>query len=271
MPMEKVRRIIMIIVFVLTVFLTVSIIYLIIDSINNSEETNNKETTYKLTSEEKESLLELVDTYDRYLITLDGSKEIENLTDKDKINFIDRMSQKEKDEFELDFNKGVKLEKIEEVLKKYFGPKVTFHPVNSTCFLEDGDFLIYDTINKIYKSNNEYHAHSAYIPPSIVNYYVDGKRIVDNDKLIYVVTLKKAFAWPNTSIYYGNYTDLANGENKIVDLYEINENYEESDITSFLEDYKSNLSSYTYVFETSDSISNSYIVNLTKLNKNNKI
>lgn len=271
MPMEKVRRTVMVIVFILTVFLITSIIYLIIDNINNSNEIKNEEITYKLTSEEKEKLLELVETYDRYLITLDGSKDIKDLTDKDKINFIDRMSIEEKEKLNLDFNKGVKLEKIEKVLKKYFGKEVTFHPVNSTCFLDDGDFLIYDTVNKIYKSNNEYHAHSSYIPPSIVNYYVDGKRIVENDKLIYVITLKKAFAWPNTSIYYGNYTDLANNENKIVDLYEINENYEEGDITSFLEKYKSSLSSYTYVFETSDSLNNSYIINLTKINKNNKI
>lgn len=271
MPMEKVRRIVMVIVFILTVFLITSIIYLIIDNINNSTETKKEEITYKLTSEEKEKLLELVETYDRYLITLDGTKNISDLTDKDKINFIDRMSIKEKEDLNLDFTKGVKLEKIEKVLKKYFGKEVTFHPVNSTCFLDDGDFLIYDTVNKTYKSNNEYHAHSSYIPPSIINYYVDGKRIVDNDKLIYVITLKKAFAWPNTSIYYGNYTDLANSENEIVDLYEINKDYEDSDISSFLEDYKSSLSSYTYVFETSDSINNSYIINLTKLNKNNKI
>ena len=96
---------------------------------------------------------------------------------------------------------------------------------------------------------------------------VEGKRIVDGDKLIYSITLKKAFAYPNTSSYFGSYTDLVNNKNLVVELYEEDNDYESSDINTLIEPYKDKLTSYTYIFETKDSIENSYLIELAKLNR----
>ena len=72
-------------------------------------------------------------------------------------------------------------------------------------------------------------------------------------------------ALPNTSIYYGNYTDLVNERNVVVDLYEENKDYENENVNDLIEPYKDELTSYTYVFETRDSINNSYLTHFDKI------
>ena len=62
--------------------------------------------------------------------------------------------------------------------------------------------------------------------------------------------MKKAFAYPNTSSYFSNYTDLVNNRNLVVDLYKEYNDYENSDINKLIESYKDELTSYTYIFET---------------------
>ena len=78
--------------------------------------------------------------------------------------------------------------------------------------------------------------------------------------------MKKAFAYPNTSEYFGSYTDLVNNRNLVVDLYEEYNNYEIEDINKLIEPYKDELTSYTYIFETRDSIDNSYLIELANIN-----
>ena len=264
--MENVRRVGMLFIALITLIIVASIIFIVnINLKEESKETFNEDSS-SLSTEEVASLLELVNIYDSYIITFDGTKDLSSLSDKEKINFIDRLPIDVKNELNLDFNKGVRLKKVESTLKKYFGPKTTFNPVNSTCFLDDGDYLIYDSTTKMYKADNNYHAHSAYTPLSIENYYIEGERIVEGDKLIYSITLKKAFAYPNTSSYFSNYTDLVNNRNLVVDLYEEYNDYESSDINSLIEPYKDELTSYTYIFETRDSIDNSYLIELANLN-----
>ncbi len=261
--MEQGKRAIMIFISILTLIIVVSILFLVNFNLKLEEEETFKEASYNLTEKEIDSLINLIGDYDSYLITFDGTKNINTLSNLDKINFIDRLSIETKKDLNLDFDKGVSLNDVYKVLKKYFGPKTIFEPVNSTCYLEDGNYLIYDSNTKMYKADNDYHAHSAYIPPDIVNYYIEGKRIVDNDKLIYTITLKKAFAWPDSSTYYGSYNDLANEQSPLVDLYSVYGDYEKENTSLLLEDYKNNLNSYTYVFETKDSINNSYLIELT--------
>ncbi len=257
--MEKRKMTLMVFISIFTFILIVAILTLISINLQKEEENIPKERqSYDLTEKERESLITLISNYDSYLIIYDGTKEINDLTDLDKINFIDRLPMETKKELGLDFNTGVSLDKIENVLKKYFGNNITFEPVNSTCYLEDGDYLIYNEESKMYKADNLNHAHSAYISPSIINFYVSGKRIVDDDKLVYTITLKKALSY-DYSNYYRSYTDLVSSNNKIVNLYEEYKDYDKDDIPNLLEDYKNNLNSYTYVFETKDSINNSYL------------
>ena len=264
--MENVRRVGMLFIALITLIIVASIIFIVnINLKEESKETFNEDSS-SLSTEEVASLLELVNIYDSYIITFDGTKDLSSLSDKEKINFIDRLPIDVKNELNLDFNTGVSLKEVESTLKKYFGPKTTFNPVNSTCFLDDGDYLIYDSTTKMYKADNNYHAHSAYTPLSIENYYIEGERRVEGDKLIYSITLKKAFAYPNTSSYFSNYTDLVNNRNLVVDLYEEYNDYESSDINKLIEPYKDELTSYTYIFETRDSIDNSYLIELVNLN-----
>lgn len=256
----------MLFIALITLIIVASIIFIVnINLKEESIETFNEDSS-SLSTKEVASLLELVNIYDSYIITFDGTKDLSTLSDKEKINFIDRLPIDVKNELNLDFNTGVSLKEVESTLKKYFGPKTTFNPVNSTCFLDDGDYLIYDSTTKMYKADNNYHAHSAYTPLSIENYYVEGERRVEGDKLIYSITLKKAFAYPNTSAYFSNYTDLVNNRNLVVDLYEEYNNYEIEDINKLIEPYKDELTSYTYIFETRDSIDNSYLIELANLN-----
>ena len=264
--MENVRRVGMLFIALITLIIVASIIFIV--NINLKEESKEifNEDSSSLSTKEVASLLELVNIYDSYIITFDGTKDLSTLSSKEKINFIDRLPIDVKNELNLDFNTGVSLKEVESTLKKYFGPKTTFNPVNSTCFLDDGDYLIYDSNTKMYKADNNYHAHSAYTPLSIENYYIEGERRVEGDKLIYSITLKKAFAYPNTSAYFSNYTDLVNNRNLVVDLYEEYNDYEDSDINSLIEPYKDELTSYTYIFETRDSIDNSYLIELANLN-----
>ncbi len=264
--MENVRRVGMLFIALITLIIVASIIFIVnINLKEESIETFNEDSS-SLSTKEVASLLELVNIYDSYIITFDGTKDLSTLSSKEKINFIDRLPIDVKNELNLDFNTGVSLKEVESTLKKYFGPKTTFNPVNSTCFLDDGDYLIYDSTTKMYKADNNYHAHSAYTPLSIENYYIEGERRVEGDKLIYSITLKKAFAYPNTSVYFSNYTDLVNNRNLVVDLYEEYNDYESSDINKLIEPYKDELTSYTYIFETRDSIDNSYLIELANLN-----
>lgn len=264
--MENVRRVGMLFIALITLIIVASIIFIVnINLKEESIETFNEDSS-SLSTKEVASLLELVNIYDSYIITFDGTKDLSALSSKEKINFIDRLPIDVKNELNLDFNTGVSLKEVESTLKKYFGPKTTFNPVNSTCFLDDGDYLIYDSTTKMYKADNNYHAHSAYTPLSIENYYIEGERRVEGDKLIYSITLKKAFAYPNTSAYFSNYTDLVNNRNLVVDIYEEYNDYEDSDINALIESYKDELTSYTYIFETKDSIDNSYLIELANLN-----
>ena len=264
--MENVRRVGMLFIALITLIIVASIIFIVNINLKESSKETFSEDSSSLSTEEVTSLLELVNIYDSYIITFDGTKDLSSLSDKEKINFIDRLPIDVKNELNLDFNRDVSLKEVESTLKKYFGPKTTFNPVNSTCFLDDGDYLIYDSNTKMYKADNNYHAHSAYTPLSIENYYIEGERRVEGDKLIYSVTLKKAFAYPNTSAYFGSHTDLVNNRNLVVDLYEEYNDYESSDINSLIEPYKDELTSYTYIFETRDSIDNSYLIELVNLN-----
>lgn len=272
--MEKKKMALMIFISIFTFILIIAIISLVSLNLQSEEKAikeDDLEKKYELTKKEIATLTDIISIYDNYLIIYDGTKDISTLTDLDKINFIDRLPFEVKKELDLDFNTGVSLNRIETLLKKYFGPKTSFDPVNSTCFLGDGNYLIYDSNTKMYKANNIEHEHSAYLPLNIINYYLEGQRVVDNDKLIYTITLKKALAWPNSTIYYGNYKDLETSNNPVVDLYEINKDYEEEDIPDLLEPYKDKFTSYTYIFETSDSISNAYLKKFTKDFTNNEI
>lgn len=264
MNIENIRKVGMLFIALITLVIVSSIILITNINLKADNSKTTLENTDNLTEEEITSLISLMDIYDSYIITFDGDKDINSLTDLEKINFIDRLPYNIKNTLELDFDEGVSLNKIEEILKKYFGPKTTFTPVNSTCFLDDGDYLIYDSKEEIYKSNSEEHSHGAYYPLSIENYYIEGKRIVEQDQLIYIINVKKAFAYSNSSKYYGSYKDLVNDKNMIVNLYEEYGDYDEDDINSLIESFSDSLTSYTYVFQTKDSIDNSYLIELVK-------
>ena len=271
--MEKKKMVLMIFISIFTFILIIIIIGLVRLNLQNEEKVIKEDIKkkYELTKKEIATLTDIISIYDNYLIIYDGTKDINALTDLDKINFIDRLPFEAKKELDLDFNTGVSLNRIKNLLKKYFGPKTSFNPVNSTCFLGDGDYLIYDSNTKMYKANNMEHEHGAHLSLNIINYYLEGQRVVDNDKLIYTITLKKALAWPNTTIFYSNYKDLEASSNPVVDLYKINKEYEEDTIPDLLEPYKDKFTSYTYIFETKSSISNAYLKKFTKDFTNNEI
>ena len=259
---------IMIIMTIVTFIIVFLLLFLL--SLTSLNTNLSYEEVKDISSKEIDALEALIKVYDNYLITYDGKKELESLTDLDKINFIDRLDSKTKKELGLDFNKGVPLARIKEVLQKYFGPNISFEPVNSVCYLNDGDYLIYNKEDKEYYAFNDYHAHGAFATLDIINYYEDGKKIVTDDSIKYEVSYLKGFALPNTSIYYSSYTNLITKSNPVVDLSEIFNDYDFSMTKSLLIDYKHNFNRYTYVFETKKDLSDSYLLELTNDGKRKK-
>ena len=121
--MENVRRVGMLFIALITLIIVASIIFIV--NINLKEESKEifNEDSSSLSTEEVTSLLELVNIYDSYIITFDGTKDLSTLSSKEKINFIDRLPIDVKNELNLDFNRGVSLKQVESTLKKYFGKK----------------------------------------------------------------------------------------------------------------------------------------------------
>lgn len=225
-----------------------------------------KESVVSLSQVEQEKLLEAIKVYDSYLISFDGKKEISKLSDKDKITFIAQLPFEKQKEFGLDFESGVSLEKIIEILHHYFGEDISFQPVNYPCFLGDGNYLIYDPDTKFYKSDSITHAHSAYIPHQVFSFYVDGKKYVNEDYITYKISVRKAFSEANSTSFYGNYHDVENKKNKIVDLFTL---YGEKAYTSMddlirkqYEKQKGLFTEYVYEFQTKTDVDSVYLVEL---------
>ena len=89
--MENVRRVGMLFIALITLIIVASIIFIVnINLKDESIETYNEDSS-SLSTKEVASLLELVNIYDSYIITFDGTKDLSTLSDKEKINFIDRL------------------------------------------------------------------------------------------------------------------------------------------------------------------------------------
>ena len=126
--MKKSQSIVMLLILVLAIIIVISFIYIININLNdNSTSDSISSSNYKLSDDEINSLISLVNIYDNYLITFDGTKNIKEMSNLDKINFIDRLPNSIKKDLELDFNEihattpcffGSKYE-ISELLKAY--------------------------------------------------------------------------------------------------------------------------------------------------------
>ena len=96
----------MLFIALITLIIVASIIFIVnINLKGESRETFNEDSS-SLSNKEVTSLLELVNIYDSYIITFDGTKDLSTLTDKEKINFIDRLPIDVKNDLNLDFDAG---------------------------------------------------------------------------------------------------------------------------------------------------------------------
>ncbi len=236
----------------------------------NSEPVLNEEKNIstKLSALEQEKILEKMKIYDSYFINFDGKKDIRDLTEEEKITFVVQLPFEIQKELGLDFENGVSLETIVETLNYYFGKSIHFQPVNYPCFLGDGDYLIYNPKTKVYKADAMNHGHEGYIPNQVYSFYVDGHKEISEDTITYKVRVKKAFAKPTGSSFYGNYSDLKKKTNEIVDLFPL---YGEKIYTNMEEllkiQYEKNkglFDTYTYEFQTKKDARSAYLVKLER-------
>ncbi len=262
----------------LTIFIVTFLVVAIIRTVSSfqAEEPNAVEEPDEPTSEhlaaisqaEQEILLDKLAIYDDYFVTFDGQKKIEDLTDVEKITFIDRLPIEVQQEKGLDFEAGVPLETIQELLREYFGPDITFNPVNCPCFLGDGDYLIYDATTRTYYADTDGHGHGGYEPYQVHNFYVDGVKTSNENSITYTLTIKKAFAAPNTSSYYSSYTDALEKNNLLFDLYTLYGEKAYTDTSRLLsvqyEKNKGLFPGYVYTFTTNSTAEEAYLVNLKK-------
>lgn len=217
---------------------------------------------------EQNILLEKIKVYDSYIISFDGTKSMEQLTYDDKIMFINTLSKSEKETWKLDFEMGVSLGKVEEVLAYYFGKNGSFEPVNCPCFLNDGDYLIYNETTHMYYADTDMHGHEGFTPYQVMTYYIDGYKEMEDNHIVYTIQVKKAFALPNSSSFYGSYTDATTKENLLFDLFQLYGEKAYSQQEELLkiqyEKKKGLFPVYTYRFVTATDVHEAYLWKLTK-------
>ncbi len=236
------------------------------EELTQSDKTKEKKLTGEL---EQAVLLGLIEPYDDYFISFDGQKNLDKLTDEEKLRFVERLDTVQKEKYQIDFTTGVSLDKVLAVLKIYFGPDITFTPVNLPCFLEDGeDYLIYDEKTKMYHANTDFHQHGA--PPiyEVENFYVDSYKTIDQKEITYTLKVKKAFSNVNDFAYYASYQDFTNKTNLLFNLFTIYGKQAETDKQNFIaiqyEKMKGHFPVYSYTFKTTTTVNEAYLVKLVK-------
>ncbi len=276
--MKKNEYFIMVAMFVLTIVIVSSIIVLFtknlsdeskkIDAKKQENVQEEKKKTLALIQPEQEKLLQQIAIYDPYFISFDGTKKINALTDVEKITFIMLLPIDSRKQWNLDFDAGVPLTQVMQVLQFYFGPDISFTPVNYPCFLGDGDYLIYDENTKTYKTDSTMHGHGGFYPYQVMNYYVDGYKETDETSITYTIKVKKFFTDAHGSDYYGSYSDATNKQNLIIDLFALYGEKAYTDTSKLLQiQYEKNkglLPVYTYTFKTNRTVEEVYLVDLVK-------
>ena len=146
------------------------------------KEVKEKETPQK-ESEQKEVFEDLSDAQVSYVLSkinfYDGMLPYGNfdentLNNELALRFVDSV----RDVEYVDFTKGTSLSKVEEILKRYFGPKVHFNSEESTC-QDANNCFYYNQEEKKYTKLNV-----ATYPYKTKNVYVSGKREVTTKKII---------------------------------------------------------------------------------------
>lgn len=264
-------------------FFLVLVVTTIIIMITKGLETKEKETTKEITetkqpevtkpsslsAEEEKILLEKIAIFDDYIISYDGLKKITEMTDTDKILFVLYLDQKAKETFSIDLTKGLSLEQVLTVLHYYFGPEMSFTPVDAPCFLNDGaPYMHYDEKEQMYHIDSDYHAHDSYYPYQVDNFLLASTKTRETKQTTYTITLHKAFRAPKASLVYASYQDALDKKNVIVDLFAVYGDKSAEEQTSLVQvQYEKNkglFKPYTYQFETTTSVEQAYLVDLTK-------
>lgn len=222
-----------------------------------------------LTEEERGTLFDLVSLYDDSFIQYDGTMEPLAMTTEEKLDFVYRLNNTEKKEWNIDWDRSVSLAKINSILESYFGKGAALTTQDDyLCPLDQLPLLIYDDITESYTLDLEDHGHGPLPFLEVENYYQKGEKKED----IYTIQVKKAFSNLITDpsfvpmTYYATYTDAVFSQNQMFDLYAIYGedaliDTEEKVKRQYLE-HKEKFPIYTYVFQKEgDSF---YLLELTK-------
>ena len=224
-------RLAMIITLLITCFIVIFLIANVIHVLSQEkpqeqekkleEKTETKEEG-TLTEEEKERFLSLIKIYDDSFIQYDGTKDPKDLTTQEKLDFVYKLNNTERLEWNIDWSKPVSISRINAVLEAYFGPNGTLTDFSDyNCPIDNLPLLVYDDITESYSLDTEEHGHGGFSYSLIENYYIEGEK----EENIYSIKVKKVFSnllsdsSAMATTYYKTYQDATLRQDPVFDLY----------------------------------------------------
>ena len=211
----------------IVIFLIANVIHVLSQETPQEQEKKTEEKTEAkeegtLTEEEKERFLSLIKIYDDSFIQYDGTKDPKDLTTQEKLDFVYKLNNTERLEWNIDWSKSVSISRINAVLEAYFGPNGTLTDFSDyNCPIDNLPLLVYDDITESYSLDTEEHGHGGFSYSSIKNYYIEGEK----EENIYTIKVKKVFSnllsdsSAMATTYYKTYQDATLRQDPVFDLY----------------------------------------------------
>ena len=211
----------------IVIFLIANVIHVLSQETPQEQEKKIEEKTETkeegtLTEEEKERFLSLIKIYDDSFIQYDGTKDPKDLTTQEKLDFVYKLNNTERLEWNIDWSKPVSISRINAVLEAYFGPNGTLTDFSDyNCPIDNLPLLVYDDITESYSLDTEEHGHGGFSYSLIENYYIEGEK----EENIYTIKVKKVFSnllsdsSAMATTYYKTYQDATLRQDPVFDLY----------------------------------------------------
>ncbi len=211
----------------IVIFLIANVIHVLSQETPQEQEKKTEEKTEAkeegtLTEEEKERFLSLIKIYDDSFIQYDGTKDPKDLTTQEKLDFVYKLNNTERLEWNIDWSKPVSISRINAVLEAYFGPNGTLTDFSDyNCPIDNLPLLVYDDITESYSLDTEEHGHGGFSYSLIENYYIEGEK----EENIYTIKVKKVFSnllsdsSAMATTYYKTYQDATLRQDPVFDLY----------------------------------------------------
>ena len=211
----------------IVIFLIANVIHVLSQETPQEQEKKTEEKTEAkeegtLTEEEKERFLSLIKIYDDSFIQYDGTKDPKDLTTQEKLDFVYKLNNTERLEWNIDWSKSVSISRINAVLEAYFGPNGTLTDFSDyNCPIDNLPLLVYDDITESYSLDTEEHGHGGFSYSLIENYYIEGEK----EENIYTIKVKKVFSnllsdsSAMATTYYKTYQDATLRQDPVFDLY----------------------------------------------------